>query len=362
MKHIFKFILLTINIVAACALLFSGYGGHFDPASSSLPGIALMLFPAILTVVIVLILLDLLMWRRLAFLPAFAMLASAAPIWNFCPLNFGSNKLPDGYKEIKLLTYNTYNFNYVSNIDSVNRAANTILATDADIVCIQEALATDPSEWDNVRVQADSITTRYPYRLHGPSSLAIWSRYPIDSISINQPSDPSGMFQCVKADIDGTPLILYNIHLQSIRLSNDDKALYGSLTRRPTTHKLENARYGMIAKLSAAMKERSIQAKMLRHAIDSIGGSNIIVAGDFNDIEDCHAQRVIEGSNLKSTFTTVGFGPTVTYYANRFYFNIDHILYGGDIKAIDYKCLRSRASDHYPVTGTFALSRPKNAL
>lgn len=357
MKRLLKFILLIINIAIVATLLFSGYGGHFSPATSSLPGIALMVFPVVLGSAVFLIIFDLITWRRLAFLPAFGILACASAVWNFCPLNFSTPTLPEGSREFKVLTYNAYNFVNFSSKDSAgyNSTINTILNYDADVVCLQESRPTDPAYWRDVAAQADSLTARYPYRSHGHKSLHLLSKYPFDTIDVRQPDDPSAMFQCVRLNVDGTPVVLYNIHLQSIGLSTDDKALYGSITRHPTTDKLENARYGMIAKLSAAMKARSHQAIMLRHNIDSIGGPNIIVAGDFNDIEDCHAQRIIEGKTLESTFTSVGFGPTVTYYANRFYFNIDHILYGGNLKAMSYERGHGRSSDHYPVMGTFAL-------
>lgn len=185
----------------------------------------------------------------------------------------------------------------------------------------------------------------------------IYSRYPLRNIGIDNWLGTSACLQCVEVDIDGTPLTLFNVHLQSLQLNTADRELYGSITRKPTTHKLENARYGMVAKLSTAMRERGYQAHKLRQYIDSIGGDNIIVTGDFNDIEDCYAQRVIEGKTLRSAFSSVGFGPTMTYNANRFYFNIDHILYGGSVKAMAYHVGKSRSSDHYPIIGTFAIKQ-----
>ncbi|MDE6450095.1 MAG: endonuclease/exonuclease/phosphatase family protein [Muribaculaceae bacterium] len=357
MKRLFKFILSIINIAVVTALIFSGYGGHFNPETSSIPGIALMLFPAILLATILLMLADLILCRRMAFVPAFALLICAVPIWNFCPVNINTPYPKEDTTTFTLLTYNTYNFDNFSSTDSTgyNSTIATILDSDADIVCLQEALENAPSAWTQYGQLTDSILSRYPHRLHGPKSLTIWSRYPLTNVMMTQPDDPSGMFMCAKVDINGSELTLYNVHLQSLGLSNTDKELYGSITRRPTTHKLETARNGLISKLSQAMKQRALQARSLRSQIDSIQGSNIIVAGDFNDIEDCYAQRLIEGKNLHSVFSTVGCGPTMTYYANRFFFNIDHILYGGGIQALGYHRGNSRASDHYPVSGTFTI-------
>lgn len=149
MKRILKTILLLINITAVAALFFSGFGGHYNTASSTLPGIALMVFPLVLAATVVILLLDLLCWRRLAFLPLLAMLLCAVPIWNFCPMNIGTPKAPAGAREFKLMTYNVFNLaDLDSRGDSIHGTLATILDVDADIVCLQESRHTVPALWD----------------------------------------------------------------------------------------------------------------------------------------------------------------------------------------------------------------------
>lgn len=359
MKKILRLLLLILNIGATCAMIISAYGGHIDPTVTSIPGIALMIFPLILASDILLLLLNLITWRRLAFMPAFTILACAPAIWNFCPLNIGHNTAPQDYNTIRVLTYNTYHFrDFNSTTDSdtgLNSTLSTILDIDADIVCIQEGSEIYHPVMEKYASQIDSIYSRYPYRL--AHNTLIWSKYPLENIPMPATGDPTASFQCANVTIGSSTLTLYNIHLQSLGLSNADKRLYGTLTTSPTTVKLDEARYDLISKLSAAMKKRSRQAHQLRDIIDNNNSDNIIVAGDFNDIEDCYAQRVIQGNNLESTFTAVGVGPTVTYYADRFYFNIDHMLYGGKLIPLDYQCVKVRISDHYPVIGTYAIPR-----
>lgn len=360
MKNLLKTLLLIINLAAAVALIVSGYGGHVSPLLSAIPGFALMLLPFFIVSVVVLLVIDLIFWRRLTFLPALALLMCASPVWNLCPLNIAHPEVRPGHRQLKLLTYNVCNFYYnETSVDGDhNYILETILDTDADIVCIQEYKPGDISTWSRFSLQVDSIVDRYPYRsifyTKDKCPLAVWSRFPLTSFDLDQPSSSSAYFQGIEVMVDSVPLTLYNIHLQSIGLSPDDKKLYGSLTRRITSSKLEHARTGMLAKLSAAMKERATQSIMLRQQIDSVGGSNIIVAGDFNDISDCWSQRTIMGDNLHSAFTSTAVGPTVTYYANRFYFNIDHVLYNNTMQAIKYERLPSRASDHFPVLVTFS--------
>ncbi|MDE6086690.1 MAG: endonuclease/exonuclease/phosphatase family protein [Muribaculaceae bacterium] len=357
MKSLIKLILLIVNIAGAIVLLISAYGGHINPQLSSLPGIALMMLPLVALIMVALLLVDLLLWRRLAFMPAFAILICAAPLWNLSPLNISITKPQHGDRELKVMTYNVCNFNYnhQSYSGDINYNLSTIIKADADIVCLQEAAIGNLATWKTYRAQCDTLNQRYPYQITNEGQLTVWSRYPITGIKLVQPEDPTAFFQCVNIEIENFPITLYNVHLQSIGLSPEDKKLYGSITRRVTSRKLEKARDGFLSKLSHAMKERAGQAVLLREQIDSIGGQNILVTGDFNDIADCWSQREVMGKDLKSAFTTAGLGPTVTYYANRFYFNIDHVLYSNGFTPVKYQRIKSLASDHYPVLVTFAI-------
>ncbi|MDE6402886.1 MAG: hypothetical protein K2K86_03655, partial [Muribaculaceae bacterium] len=63
MTRILKTVWLIINLVASAALLLSGYGGHINPATWPIGAIALMIFPLLLAVIVLIILIDLATWR-----------------------------------------------------------------------------------------------------------------------------------------------------------------------------------------------------------------------------------------------------------------------------------------------------------
>lgn len=361
MKRVFQIFLFLINIIACVAVIFSGYGGRFNPEVSTLPGVALMIFPLVCGTVVILILLDLLMCRRMAFLPALALLVCAPSLWNICPLNIGEPTLPPGYYRVKIMTYNVYNMDDYTHQSGgeISRTLSNIIADDADIVCLQEAPYDDISRWSFYRSQADTLMERYPYREGVGNSMWVLSKFPTDSVPLRQASNTTScMFQCVKVDVKGTMLTLFNIHLQSIGLLSADKQLYHEITTRPITkQRIEEARYDLISKVSQAMRERAGQAHLLREQIDATGTENVVVAGDFNDIEGCYAERVIAGRELRSVYTSVSRGPTITYYADRLYFNIDHVLYGPRIIPLKYHRGNVKASDHYSVSVELAVPK-----
>jgi endonuclease/exonuclease/phosphatase (EEP) superfamily protein YafD len=65
-------------------------------------------------------------------------------------------------------------------------------------------------------------------------------------------------------------------------------------------------------------------------------------------------------AGFKDAYRQCGFGPEITYNANKLYFRIDHILYRGDMDAINIRRGKLKSSDHYPLLATFLWIPPDN--
>ena len=86
------------------------------------------------------------------------------------------------------------------------------------------------------------------------------------------------------------------------------------------------------------------------------------MAGDFNDIQGSYALRTILGDgDMHDAYAENAFGPTITYHGNRFYFRIDHVLYRGDMEAVDIERGDTPSSDHYPLLTTFVMNGENEA-
>lgn len=361
MKNLLKTIWVMLNVALSALTVFSGFGGYVNPDFTTVGGIALMLFPAFFIACVVVAVVDLFIVRRTAMIPLAAMLAVAVPAWNYCPLNISSPRLAPDEIPLTVMTYNAYNFHdyRTSEItDSVSPALTEIIAGDADIVLLQEGQLFGSYLEESFPSQADSVARLYPHHAQLGEHLSVWSRYPFEAITLVQPQEYTAEFMGCLFDIDGVKLPIVNVHLQSLDLSPDDKALYRSITTQPSAEKLENARYSLISKLSAAMRRRASQARLLAEQLDTIKPcyeAGLIVGGDFNDITGCNAMITLQRLGLKDAFTSIGFGPMITYRANRFYFTIDHQMYASPLRPIAIKRGDAEASDHYPVTVTYAL-------
>lgn len=359
-----------LNAALALLTVFSAYGGMFDPVTFVVAALTAMALPVVLIAGAAVTALDLVFMRRLAWVIPAAWIVSAPSLLTFSPLNILPHSAPTPQQRAEGFTFMTYNTLQFQDFEQdysdweQNRTVDYILEKNPDVVNLQEVrgIATDR----NIRLthaQIERLKARYPYYFTGiAEDLTVLSKFPITQTPV-EADDPTvkrriGVFTL---DVRGRKVTLINVHLESIGLTRNDKELYtGIITAPPSTkgelkRDVREVRSQLISKLSRAFDHRVTQARYVRSQIDSIGGC-IIVAGDFNDIQGCYAQRVIMGNDMHDAYTENAFGPTITYRADMFYFRIDHILYSDGLDAIGIKRGNSRTSDHYPLMTEFVFT------
>ncbi len=346
-------------LLLSIALVFSGYGGIINPDTSTLGALMLMAFPIFLVSSIIALFAA--FWiSKWSMIPlGLAMLACMGPILDFSPLNISSKEITPQEKErsFSLLSYNVYAFepydgNYRS--DSINQTLSYIIKANADIACLEECEFM--SELPSHRVfqsQVDSIEAIYPHRYIDPRGNSILSKYPFERIKLHDKGHFKGRIAAYRVNVKGKPITIFEVHMTSIGLTADDKTLYRSVSELDMESDFGLIKRNLVGKLSAAFRERAEQARVLRELINEIGGENVIVCGDFNDVAGSYAYLTICGDDMRDVYCEVGFGPMITYFVNRFYFRIDHILYKGDFKPAWFECGDFKMSDHYPLMTEF---------
>ncbi len=364
MRKIIQSIWIVINVFFAIGMIISAFGGYIHPDTFALTQIACLMFPAWTILTFVLLFINIRLNGKLALMHLAVLAICIKPILTICPLNVDRNNIsPINAPTLTLLTYNTLNFHDNEGIypNNTNRTMSTIISYDADIVCLQEVRWEAELYRNHVtQSQMDTLKRMYPYRLmYTRMGESILSKHPFREIKLSHPRWSSGDFKAYEVSLDSIRLTLFNCHLQSIRLSNDDKMLYHDITQLKedlkSKNKISQVGRRLIDKLSTAFKVRAEQAQLLRHYINETKG-NVIVAGDFNDVPLSYAYLTIKGEDLSDAYATCAIGPTITFNDNRFYFHIDHILYRGNLKAIDIKRGDIPSSDHYPLFTTFSIA------
>ena len=194
----------------------------------------------------------------------------------------------------------------------------------------------------------------YPYRsIHNPerggSQLACFSKFPILSARpIKYESTYNGSMQyTLKVNEDTITLI--NNHLESNKLTKEDKVIYEDMIKDPNAKKVKTGLRQLIKKLAEASAIRSSQADSVAVAIANSKYPTIITCGDFNDASISYTHRILT-QQLDDAFTQSGRGLGISYNLNKFYFRIDNILISPNQKA--YNCTVDRSikdSDHYPI-------------
>lgn len=369
-RNFVKTILWLMTIIAVLGLVAASYGGNIAP--DAIKGICLMVmsFPAWLLLMIIVTVLDILWCRKALVLCLFTYIACASAIWEFSPLNITgpSMKKYSECPQFSFLTYNTANFNDMEGPlpADYNPTLSYILKFNADVVNLQEARVLSPNSGLSISSrQIDSLHQAYPYVLHYGESQALLSKYPADCIHTGATNYPGNEIAVFRLNIEGTAVTLINVHLQSYGLTASDKELYKDITKLDDSDEglkntIKDVRHTLLSKIQKAAVQRKLDTERVCDYIERFGGPNVIVAGDFNDVPGCYALRRLADFKMREVYPKLGFGPMVTFNADRFYFRIDHVLYRGSLTPLRIRRGNSRLSDHYPLLVTFAINPSDN--
>ena len=179
--------------------------------------------------------------------------------------------------------------------------------------------------------------------------LAVYSKFPITrSRRIGYPSDNNGSSVHL-ININGKSLTIINNHLESFKLTSEDKSRYSEFISGSAPENFAVLRGAMHQKLGSAYQIRARQARIIADEIRRIRSDYTIVCGDFNDTPISYALRTIKGPHLHDAYAESGWGHGATYNQNYFRFRIDHILHSPNIKSLNCTVDKVKYSDHYPI-------------
>ena len=359
LKKFFRIVLITLNAIALAGLLLSAFSGYISPLRSVFPAYFGLFFPFILVGNIAVFFVWLLFkqWKLvLLHLVVFGICGGA--IYTYCPLHGKTEKVPDD--AIKILTYNVMRFNNTKKDDPGNPPSSIlkyIQENDADIVCIQEFITSKSNPVFLMEKDITNALNKYPYNYFHTWNipfkgefydLAIFSRFPILSFNkIPYEKSHSGSF-VAELDIRGKRVTLINNHLESNKLSMEDKGNYYQMTQEMNTQSIDNFTQMMTKRLTPAFKARANQAQVLSQIIKENKNPYLIVCGDFNDTPISYTRYKIKGK-LRDAFVDSGSGLGITYNKYRFLFRIDYILHSDNIKSYNCTVGKIKSSDHYPL-------------
>jgi endonuclease/exonuclease/phosphatase family metal-dependent hydrolase len=271
--------------------------------------------------------------------------------WNLRSASPITVKAPD---QIRVLSFNAHLFKDVRNAKKnfKNDALKILDSIKPDIICFQEYYSKIKGK--HVISNEFKVKLGYDYHYFAESSkndyeaygMTIFSKYPIINSGKIRDND-YGINRISYADIqtNDSTIRVYNVHLRSFALQNDEKEFFQNPSSKKETDNLATRRIGR--KLKNAFEFRSEQASSLKKHMDACPFPYIVM-GDFNDTPMSYSvNRVSKG--LHNAFKEKGAGWGVTHYEMLPIFQIDYIFASSKFDILNYHVVNIKLSDHYPI-------------
>ena len=296
-------------------------------------------FPVFLAVDLLFIIFWLLFHARLVWVPILGALLIGGYVLDYCPLHFGESSEDSD----TTLTIISYNVGTLKDNEQKEEFIRFINIADADIVCLQElskSFITSHQQW------LDSLGYDYLQT----STIVVFSRLPFlsDTIHIDYPTRDNHSMACW-IDCRGDSLLIINNHLESNKLSTEEKDGYTNAIIEPNREAIKNSSHQLMGKLSKAAAYRGIQADSIRALAERNADHPVIVCGDFNETPISYTYQRL-ARRLTSAYREAGFGPGFTYSRRSFPVRIDHLFFSKDWTCSSCSIDRTvLASDHYPL-------------
>jgi len=338
---------VVVNLLVIVAMNFCAYTAYVPPQQHPEVSYWGLMFPIFVAVNAGFVLFWLVFKWKLAVLPLVGMLLCADSIRAYMPLNLPSPP-PEG--SIKVLSYNVMSFGQSLQPWEENDVLGYVLSSGADIVCMQEG---NKAIIDSAM---DSILSIYPYsdyqcdgQFH---NACCFSKFPILSVKqIGYPAETNFTY-AYEILVESDTLLVINSHLESYKLSSEDKDDYKSIIKNynhPNINHSETKYLNLVEKISHSDSIRGIQVDSVAAFVQRNEGRRMVLCGDFNATPVSYSHHQLT-RGLNDAYTRTGNGPGISYHRSGMYFRLDHILTSPNITAYGAKVDTSiKESDHYPL-------------
>jgi endonuclease/exonuclease/phosphatase family metal-dependent hydrolase len=352
---ILRKIILVINVLFALCLIIGGWSIYIDPNSLWEISFFGLLFPAWIVINLFFVFFWMIARIRYTTISIVAILLTIPALKNY--LAFHPHSSDPSSSAVKLMSYNVRNFdlyNWKNGAATMKKIMELIKKERPDIICLQEFFNADTGRFQTIKqLMEQSGFSHYQFEKtvarehYGAWGVATFSRFPIvnsGSLRFANSKLNSSLFTDIK--IDTTTVRIFNVHLQSVYLSEGDYEYIEQVTENQNVQVKPTKQ--IISKLKHAFEARAVQSVQLKKEI-SDSPFAVLVCGDFNDTPSSFCYHTIS-SNLNDAFLCAGNGIGPTYSGIPSPFRIDYILGDKKFSLSNYKTICENLSDHYAVT------------
>jgi len=348
-------LLLLINFIIVVSLLLADSACWISPVKFLLPSYFGLAFPVILILAILFLIFWIIRLKWYFVISLTALLVSYQSVCNTFPLS-RKKEVPEG--AVKVLSYNVHLFNFYTPL-SKNKILNYVADSGADIICLQEFGYSSVSKKNHLKKDEifGKLYKEYPYhhieltqiKKSGSYGVATFSKFPILRKGRIQYDSKFNLTIYSDMQIHGKKVRIFNCHLESNQLTENDKVLIKNLGEEYTNDKANEVVDQLSQKLGRSFKLRAKQADIIAGKIAETN-LPIILCGDFNDVPVSYAYTKIKGDRLYDSFTESGTGYGYTFNEKFFWFRIDQIMHSKEFSAFRFNIDKVDYSDHFPIT------------
>lgn len=361
-KRVFSKSIGFLSIVVSIALLLSFLSPFVSPENIwwfQLFGLA---YPIILTCFIILLPLIFFIKRKRWWSMMIILIVGFPVHLRFISFG-GDSEAKEGASTLKVTSFNVRGFDTYQwthkDLPSAEKAfLHFIKNKNADVLCFQEYTVDQRS---SKHMQPSEIKAAGKFNYYAEQltvqtikldfGISIYSKYPIIKKGVvGSKNELYSLFVDVK--INNDTVRIYNAHLQSIRLQQDEYSLFDE--NAPSNKGLTKRVGGLLSKLKKAYPNRMKQAEnIVNHA--SSCSYPLLICGDFNEPPTSYIYGIFN-EKYNDAFRSSGFGIGRTYAGKIPAGRIDYFFNSESLHPLSFVIDNSKAmSDHYPITAEFSI-------
>lgn len=370
-RRLTKRFFIICNIVVAVCFILGSYVKFFDPERWWFLGLFTLSLPYILFTLIIF----LICWLFSKKIWMLISLLSVAFCWkavqNIFPFHLSSSfKTEKNNNDLRIMSWNVAHFDILehkSHPEIKQQMLALINQYHPDVACFQEMVGGDFNKAINYLGDFKRVLNfsdyyySYNYKLDFDQDhhfgIIIFSKYPLvnKQTITSKPNNYNSIFQYVDIVLNNDTVRIFNIHLQSLKFTQNNMRYLDKPETNSDTVLSESK--NIISKLKLGFLKRKVQAHRIKEEMQK-SPYPIILCGDFNDVPNSYAYGEI-GDGLQNAFVQKGSGFGRTYSGISPTLRIDNIFVDKRFTVDQFKRVPKLLSDHFPVIADINLHLSK---
>jgi endonuclease/exonuclease/phosphatase family metal-dependent hydrolase len=366
LRRVTKTFFILSNILISALFLAGANIQYFQPSRWWLVGLVAIALPYLILLHVGFFLLWLLTRSAWFLLPVITLATGWHAVRNIIPFNYDSKFIiQKDTATLRVMSWNVEQFDiqeYKTHPEIKKKMLELINKYKPDIACFQEMVGGDYDKAINYLgdfkrvLNFDYYYYTYNRRLDFDNNhhfgLIVFSKYPfINKQTITPaPLDYNSTFQYVDVMTGSHPVRIFNIHLQSLKFTQQNLQYLDKPVLNSDTTLTESK--NIIGKLKRGFLKRGLQAENIKREMNK-SPYPVIVCGDFNDVPNSYAYVTI-GKSMKNAFVKKGAGIGRTFSGISPTLRIDNIFVDKKFTIKQFIRVKQRLSDHFPIIADIA--------